>query len=72
MAWSVTIGHISFFPQVAALFGVLGSGLLAAGTSVGLAVVNGAFGQNVTDWNAIFEDPQNLSPDDRQKVVYKA
>ena len=30
--------------QVAALFGVLGSGLGAAGTGVGLAAVNGAFG----------------------------
>ena len=53
---------------MAALFGVLGSGLGAAGTSVGLAAVNGAFGQNITDWNKIFEDPQNLSPENRQQV----
>ena len=54
---------------MAALFGVLGSGVGAAGTSVGLAAVNGAFGGNVTDWNAIFENPENLSPEDRQEVV---
>jgi hypothetical protein len=54
--------------QVAALFGVLGSGLGAAGTSVGIAAVNGAFGANVTDWNAIFENPENLSPEDRQQL----
>lgn len=54
---------------MAALFGVLGSGVGAAGTSVGLAAVNGAFGGNVTDWNAIFENPENLSPENRQEVV---
>jgi len=53
---------------VAALFGVLGSGVGAAGTSVGLAAVNGAFGGNVTDWNAIFENPENLSPENRQEL----
>ena len=52
--------------QVAALFGVLGSGLGAAGTSVGLAAVNGAFGGNFTDWNTTVE---NLSPAERQQVV---
>ena len=55
--------------QVAALFGVLGSGLGAAGTGVGLAAFNGAFGGNVTNWTAIFENPENLSPEDRQQVI---
>jgi len=59
---------IGVFNLVAALFGVLGSGLGAAGTSVGLAAVNGAFGQNITDWNTIFKDPQNLSPENRQQL----
>ena len=51
---------------MAALFGVRGSGLGAAGTSVGLAAVNGAFGGNFTDWNTTLG---NLSPEKRQKVV---
>jgi len=56
---------IGVFNLVAALFGVLGSGLGAAGTSVGLAAVNGAFGGNFTDWNTTLE---NLSPAERQQL----
>jgi uncharacterized membrane protein YhaH (DUF805 family) len=59
---------IGVFNLVAALFGVLGSGVGAAGTSVGLAAVNGAFGGNVTNWTAIFENPENLSPENRQEL----